>query len=61
MIKTPISLQDLRKRVYNKAKADKNEGFGWDRWSSQWIYQNLGLYSDYKVRYIAVTKALPAR
>lgn len=38
----------------------KRTGFGWDRWSSQWIYRNLGLFSDYRVRYIE-TKALPVR
>jgi RNA-directed DNA polymerase len=27
MIKTPISLHDLRKRIYNKAKADKTWRF----------------------------------
>jgi len=40
--------------------ARKRKGFGWDRWSSQWIYRNLGLFSDYRVRYVE-TKALPAR
>jgi RNA-directed DNA polymerase len=38
----------------------KRTGFGWDRWSSQWIYRNLGLFSDYRVRYIE-TKTLPVR
>ena len=33
MIKAPISLQDLRRRIYVKAKAD----FGWKRWSRQWL------------------------
>ena len=39
-------------------RARKRTGFGWDRWSSQWIYQNLGLFSDYRVRYNTETKAL---
>ena len=33
-------------------KARKRKGFGWDRWSKDFIYQKLGLYADYKVRYI---------
>jgi RNA-directed DNA polymerase len=41
--------------------ARKRKGFGWNRWSSQGIYQNLGLYSDYRVRYNTQMKALPAR
>jgi len=41
--------------------ARKRKGFGWNRWSSQWIYRNLGLFSDYRVRYNTETKALPAR
>lgn len=27
------------------------QGFGWKRWSYKWIYENLELYSDYKVKY----------
>ena len=29
----------------------KRHGFGWNRWSSAWLYNALGLYSDYKIRY----------
>jgi RNA-directed DNA polymerase len=37
-------------------------GFGWKRWSRRWIYQVLGLYDDYRVRYYRpLPKALPAR
>ncbi|MGA8163859.1 MAG: group II intron maturase-specific domain-containing protein [Waddliaceae bacterium] len=32
-------------------KARKLRGFGWSRWDRQWVYQTLGLYSDYKIRY----------
>jgi RNA-directed DNA polymerase len=32
-------------------RARKRKGFGWNRWSRGWIYQSLGLYSDYGVRY----------
>jgi hypothetical protein len=59
MIKTPINLQDLRRRIYAKAKAEsswrfwkarKRRGFGWKRWSSRWLYGELGLYDEYRVR-----------
>jgi RNA-directed DNA polymerase len=33
-------------------KSRKRKGFGWDRWSKDFIYQKLGLHADYKVRYI---------
>jgi RNA-directed DNA polymerase len=33
-------------------KARQRKGFGWKRWSKNFIYQRLGLYADYKVRYI---------
>ncbi len=57
MIKAPISLQDLRRRIYVKAKAD----FGWKRWSSRWLYDSLGLFDNYRVRYVrSSTKAAPA-
>lgn len=36
------------------------KGFGWNRWSRNWLYQNLGLYNDYKIRYYRDSKALPA-
>jgi len=32
-------------------RARKRHGFGWNRWSSAWLYNTLGLYSDYKIRY----------
>ncbi len=32
-------------------RARKLKGFGWNRWSNQWLYNDLGLYSDYRVRY----------
>ena len=42
-------------------RARTRRGFGWKRWSSRWLYQVLGLYSDYRVQYYRpLTKALPA-
>jgi len=32
-------------------RARKRHGFGWNRWSSVWLYNTLGLYNDYKIRY----------
>jgi hypothetical protein len=40
-----ISLQDLRRRLDVKAKAE----FGWKRWSKAWIYLTLRLFKDYRV------------
>jgi RNA-directed DNA polymerase len=31
-------------------KARKRKGFGWTRWSTQWLYANLGLFNGYRVR-----------
>jgi RNA-directed DNA polymerase len=43
-------------------RARKRPGFGWERWSRQWLYQRLGLYEDYSLRHQGVgPKALPAR
>jgi RNA-directed DNA polymerase len=33
------------------AKARLRHGFGWKRWSRQWLYEGLGLFADYRVRY----------
>jgi RNA-directed DNA polymerase len=41
-------------------RAKKRKGFGWDRWSREWLYKNLGLYGDYAVQYYRGSKALPA-
>ena len=32
-------------------RARNRRGFGWNRWSREWVYKNLGLYNDYKVRH----------
>jgi len=43
-------------------RARTRRGFGWKRWSSQWLYKDLGLYNEYRVRYYEpLPKALPAR
>jgi RNA-directed DNA polymerase len=31
-------------------RARKLRGFGWDKWSKEWIYGVLGLYGDYRIR-----------
>ena len=42
-------------------RARKRRGFGWKRWSRQWLYKHLGLFKDYRVqRPQRVPKALPA-
>lgn len=40
-------------------RARKRQGFGWERWSKQWLYDVLGLFNGYKVRRSA-PKAAPA-
>lgn len=42
------------------AKARQRRGFGWQRWSRRWLYQELGLYDEYKVRWLPTVKASPA-
>lgn len=39
--------------------ARKRRGYGWERWSRQWLYETLGLFEDYQVRYY-VPKAIRA-
>jgi len=31
-------------------RARKRKGFGWRRWSRQWLYSELGLFNAYQVR-----------
>jgi RNA-directed DNA polymerase len=42
-------------------RARGRKGFGWERWSSDWLYDRLGLFNDYRLRRWAVAKAAPAR
>jgi RNA-directed DNA polymerase len=38
-------------------RARNLRGFGWTRWSRDWLYSGLGLYGDYGVRYLRPPKA----
>jgi RNA-directed DNA polymerase len=43
-------------------RAKKRKGFGWKRWSKEWLNQVLGLFKDYRVRgYAPSPKVAPAR
>jgi RNA-directed DNA polymerase len=47
------------RRHLNRARL--RPGFGWKRWSRQWIYNDLGLFHEYKVRrHSPCPKAAPA-
>lgn len=37
------------------------QGFGWARWSRTWLYEFLGLYNDYKIRYYRTSKVSSVR
>src|SRR6516164_1481477 len=41
-------------------RARKRKGFGWKRWSSQWLYEDLKLFNSYRVRRPPM-KVAPAR
>ncbi len=32
-------------------RARQRRGFGWRRWSRRWLYEGLGLFNDYRVRW----------
>jgi len=34
-------------------RARNRRGFGWKRWSTAWLYDTLGLFADYRVRYLS--------
>ena len=36
------------------ARACQRRGFGWKRWSREWLYGTLGLFSEYRVSYLTV-------
>ena len=40
----------------NLMKARKRRGLGWKRWSRDWLYQELGLFNDYRVKWPGQTR-----
>jgi len=42
-------------------RARKRMGFGWKRWSKQWLYNVLGLFNGYRVRFFESVKVAPVR
>ena len=40
------------------ARACQRRGFGWKRWSREWLYGALGLFSEYRVSYRPSTSAV---
>jgi hypothetical protein len=51
--------QKIRRHL---ARARLRQGFGWKRWSRRWMYESLGLFDDYRVRYlVSLPKVAPAR
>ena len=43
------------------ARARMRQGFGWKRWSRRWLYETLGLFNDYRVKWErSLPKAAPA-
>ena len=44
------------------ARACQRNGFGWKRWSKEWLYETLGLFNEYRVSYRQPrSKAAPSR
>jgi RNA-directed DNA polymerase len=43
----------VERRVRRHLMRSRNRrGFGWKRWSTAWLYDTLGLFADYRVRYL---------
>jgi RNA-directed DNA polymerase len=51
-----------RKMRRHMMRAQQRKGFGWKRWSKEWLHQVLGLFNQYRVRYyVPHPKVAPAR
>jgi RNA-directed DNA polymerase len=51
----------VEKKIRRHMGRSRNRrGFGWKRWSSQWLYAGLKLFNGYQVRRQSAPKALPA-
>ena len=42
-------------------RARGRKGYGWKRWSSEWLYDRLGLFNDYQLPRWSGVKVAPAR
>jgi RNA-directed DNA polymerase len=40
-----------KKIRHHLARASQRHGFGWKRWSREWLYGTLGLFHEYYVAY----------
>jgi RNA-directed DNA polymerase len=46
--------QWVERRVRRHLMGARNRrGFGWKRWSTAWLHTALGLFADYRVRYLS--------
>ena len=51
----------VEKKIRRHMGRSRNrQGFGWQRWSRRWLYEELKLFNGYRVRRTAVPKASPA-
>jgi RNA-directed DNA polymerase len=41
------------------ARACQRRGFGWKRWSREWLYETLGLFQQYRISYRPSPTAVP--
>ncbi len=48
-----VQLWVERKVRRHLMRARNRRGFGWNRWSAAWFYDTLGLFADYRVRYLS--------
>jgi RNA-directed DNA polymerase len=52
-------VEEKVRRLLMRARGRK--GFGWKRWSSEWLYGQLGLFNNYQLRRWSGAKVAPAR
>jgi RNA-directed DNA polymerase len=50
----------VRKVRRHLMRAKGRKGYGWKRWSNAWFYSELGLFSDYAIRYYTGSAARPS-
>ena len=52
----------VEKKIRRHIGRSRNrQGFGWEKWSRHWLYEELRLFNGYHVRRLSVPKALPVR
>ena len=57
----PEYYHENKTKIHAESRTSWGKGFGWTRWSSEWLYDRLGLFDEYRPIRWSGAKVSPAR